>query len=81
LLFSRKNRCKPFLEFCNKIGTFRTWLAVRLQSVVRFRADISGVTFSGRRGPHAAISIRPVSILDQRAHLAHDASRGPCAYD
>jgi hypothetical protein len=40
------------------------------------KRTLARVTFSGGRGPQAAISIRPVSILDQRAHLAHDASRG-----
>src|SRR5467141_4689921 len=37
------NHCsrKPSTDFCNKIGTKRTWRDVRLESVVRAKADVA----------------------------------------
>jgi hypothetical protein len=35
-----------FWIFCNTIGTFRTWRAVRLESVMRFKADMGGMNIA-----------------------------------
>src|SRR6478672_1022315 len=38
------NHCsrKPSTDFCNKIGTFRTWRDVRLESVMRIKDGVIG---------------------------------------
>jgi hypothetical protein len=59
-------------DFCNKIGTFRTWRDVRVESVMRSKADIGRAA----RGPVARSNLAGAMSLVQRA-AARATGSGP----